>query len=266
MTSEDKSQIPLFSTEDERESPKNSDQLRENGTPNIAHKWTGFQGKTLWDWLQLLGFLAIPLVVACATIFFGVQQSNLANQQHENDQKIANQQHIDDQQSALDQQEATLLQAYLDNVQDLLLNHQLATKPTIEVRELARARTLATLRSLDPYRKGILLLFLDEANLIEKGNAKIDLRFADFSGAKIPGIDLHSTDLHGIGLRNADLRSVDLSNTNLSFADFRGADFLDINLRGADLTGAQIIQQQINQVETCKGATLPLGLTCHHNQ
>src|SRR5437773_11083588 len=29
---------------------------------------TGFTGKTLWDWLQLLGILAIPLVVAGATL------------------------------------------------------------------------------------------------------------------------------------------------------------------------------------------------------
>lgn len=25
--------------------------------------WTGFKGKTLWDWLNLLGVLAIPVVV-----------------------------------------------------------------------------------------------------------------------------------------------------------------------------------------------------------
>src|SRR5947209_917989 len=29
--------------------------------------WTGLNGKTLWDWLNLLGILAIPLVVAGAT-------------------------------------------------------------------------------------------------------------------------------------------------------------------------------------------------------
>src|SRR5260370_27696641 len=49
--------------------------------------------KTLWDWLQLLGVLAIPLVVAGATIFFGIQQANLAQQQHDNDQKISQQQY-----------------------------------------------------------------------------------------------------------------------------------------------------------------------------
>lgn len=209
-------------------------------------------GKTMWDWLDLIAKLAIPIVVVFATIAFGWWQVHLTDVQHQQDQ-----------QSSLDQQEATLLQAYLDNAQDLMLNHQLATKPTIEVRELARARTMATLKSLDPYRKGSLLIFLYEANLIEKGNAKIDLLLADFGGAKITGNDLHAADLHGISLKNADLRFVDLSDTDLSFADFRGADLLGANLRGANLTGNQITQQQLDQVDTCEGATLTQGETCH---
>ena len=145
----------------------------------------------------------------------------------------------------------------------------MGTKPTIEVRELARARTLATVKSLDSVRKGILLLFLYEANLIEKGNAKIDLHLADMSGAWIIGIDLHSADLHGIGLRNTDLHFVDLSDTDLSFADLRGDDLTGVNLRGANLTGNKITQQQLDQVNTCKDAILPIEdqrLTCHHGQ
>jgi hypothetical protein len=83
-------------------------------------------------------------VVLVATIGFGLLQLRLADLQHAQDQA-----------NALDQQRAGILQAYLDNVQDLLLNHQLATHPTIEVQELARALTLATVKNLDPVRKGI---------------------------------------------------------------------------------------------------------------
>ena len=138
MTTEDKSKIPLFSSEDEKEAQKELKRLRknENGVFKVNHKRTGFEDKTLWDWLQLMGILAIPLVVAGATLLFGIQQSNLANQQHENDQKIANQQHENDQkianqqheadkQSALDQQQAAILQTYIDNIQDLLLHDNL---------------------------------------------------------------------------------------------------------------------------------------------
>src|SRR5215204_7704898 len=36
--------------------------------------WTGFADKTLWEWLQLLGALAIPLVLAIAGFWFTTQQ------------------------------------------------------------------------------------------------------------------------------------------------------------------------------------------------
>lgn len=46
-----------------------------------SEQWTGFSGKTLWDWLQLLGVLAIQLVVVGAPIMFGWWQTQLANVQ-----------------------------------------------------------------------------------------------------------------------------------------------------------------------------------------
>jgi hypothetical protein len=163
-----------------------------------AQKWTGFSGKTLWDWLNLLGTLAIPLVVVLATIGFGWWQAHLADLQHQQDQ-----------QSALDQQRAAILQTYIDNIQDLLLNHNLlgdspqpkndADKVTIqETQELAHARTLTALQGLDLQRKGALLQFLHEAQLIGAVDPKtgkvvariIDLSFADLRGANLRGADL----------------------------------------------------------------------------
>src|SRR5207237_5754425 len=69
-------------------------------------KRSGFENKTLWDKLNFLGTLAIPVILALATIGFGWWQAHLAQQQHDTDQSIANQQHQTDQQRALDQQEA----------------------------------------------------------------------------------------------------------------------------------------------------------------
>jgi hypothetical protein len=37
--------------------------------------WTGFGETKLWDWLQLLGTLAIPVVVAEAAAWFSSQQA-----------------------------------------------------------------------------------------------------------------------------------------------------------------------------------------------
>jgi hypothetical protein len=36
----------------------------------FGFSWTGFSNKTLWDWLQLLGVLAIPVVVALGAAWF----------------------------------------------------------------------------------------------------------------------------------------------------------------------------------------------------
>jgi len=43
---------------------------------NIRFKWTGFAGKTLWDWLSVA---LIPLVIAVATIGLGLLQLYLAD-------------------------------------------------------------------------------------------------------------------------------------------------------------------------------------------
>jgi len=56
--------------------------------------WTGFNGnsksgKTLWDWLNLLGVLAIPIVVGFGVTWFTVRHNHdieIAREQHENDQ------------------------------------------------------------------------------------------------------------------------------------------------------------------------------------
>jgi 1,4-dihydroxy-2-naphthoate octaprenyltransferase len=50
-----------------------------------AFGWTGFADKTLWEWLQLLGALAIPVVLAAAGYWFSAQQDQ--RQQEIEDQR-----------------------------------------------------------------------------------------------------------------------------------------------------------------------------------
>jgi uncharacterized protein YjbI with pentapeptide repeats len=252
-------------------------------------------GKTLWDWLQLL---IIPIVLASATLGFGWWQANLANQQH-----------LQDQASALDQQQATILQTYIDNIQDLLLNHHLLnSSPRSDVAILARARTLTALQGLDPKRKGTLVQFIYEAKLIGFFNPGtdatkdiieppiIELNRADLSGAdlfaanlseanlstatlfaanlreailihaNLNDADLVIADLSGAHLSGASFRYAYLSGAHLTGADLRDANLFDAYLRGADLSTTNLTQQQLDQVLSCKDATLPPGLTCHLNQ
>src|SRR6266704_2896793 len=103
---------PLSSKEQER-----LNRFQQNGRKRLI-KGTGFAEKALWDWLMLLGVLAIPVAVAFGTLLFSQQQTQssqaASERQHQTDIQIANEQ----------QQEATL-QIYLDHISDLLLNHKL---------------------------------------------------------------------------------------------------------------------------------------------
>jgi uncharacterized protein YjbI with pentapeptide repeats len=259
MTSKDISQMPLFSPDDEKEAQKELKRLRknENGVFKVNHKRTGFEDKTLWDWLQLLGILAIPLVVAGATLLFSIQQANLANQQHEADR-----------QQALDQQQAAILQTYLDSVQDLLLHNNLlksslidTNNPYYDVAILARARTLTALQGLDPMRKGRLLQFIDEALLIGfmDDQGKLHIPIIILSGA-----DLSFADLSFVYLRGADLSGANLRGAKLGGAFLTGTNFTGADLSGADLSyTSDLTQKQLDEVGDCKNAILPEGLTCH---
>src|SRR5947209_8922709 len=78
-----------------------------------------FFGRPLWDWLNLLGVLAIPFVVTIVGLYFTQQ---ITQQQAQLSDAANKQQHQTDLQIAADQQRETTLQTYLDNMSDLLFN------------------------------------------------------------------------------------------------------------------------------------------------
>jgi hypothetical protein len=68
---------------------------------------TGFAGKTLWDWLQLISALAIPVVVGFGAVWFTIRQGKVADAENK------------------DNQCETALQAYIDKISELLLEKNL---------------------------------------------------------------------------------------------------------------------------------------------
>jgi arabinogalactan oligomer / maltooligosaccharide transport system substrate-binding protein len=205
------------------------------------------------DWLQ---FLIIPLLIALLGIGFTWVQNQTSLQ-------IAN-----------DQQRETILKTYLDNMSDLLLNQHLSTsKPGDAVREVARERTLITLRRLDAARNTILLRFLQDTHLIGIQNAVINLSNADLSNDDLSGANLSGNDLSGTILNGAFLNDADLSGAHLKGAflngaflgdaDLSGAFLGDADLNGADLNDARnLVQHQLDKVYSCTNAMLSIGLTC----
>jgi len=191
--------------------------------------------KTLYDWLQLVGILAIPVVVAWFTV------------RHNHDIDIARAQHENDQQITLDNQRETVLQTYLDKMSELLLHENLRkSERGDDVRIIAEARTLAALSKLDPNRKRIIIIFLYQSDLVVGDDRIIgldyaDLRGVDLSGLQIDGIHLVGAYLQGANLSGADLSRASLESANLDYANLSGTNLKDASLYGIDLTGANLV-------------------------
>src|SRR5215217_2543709 len=197
------------------------------------YQWTGFgesvqpksdnqeiqPRKTLWDWLQLF---IIPLALATIGLWFSAQQD--AHQQQIEKKRAMSDRQIEDQRA----QDAAL-QAYLDQMSELMLERKLHdSEEGSEVRTLAQARTRTILTRLDGRRKGSVVQFLYEASLINKKHPVVSLTsaFLPDGAPKSVNVGLRGADLRGAALREADLREADLSEAKLS-----GANLSDVNLR-----------------------------------
>jgi len=176
--------------------------------------------KTLWDWLQLLGILAIPVVVGFGAAWFTTRQVQASDEENK------------------DNQHENALQAYIDKMSELLLKEHLGENiPQYRgVGIIARARTLTVFRRLDAERKGSVLRFLHESRLIDRESYIIDLDGADLSGADLSWADLSRTNLMGANLSKANLSRAYLMGADLSRANLSRADLSRADLSGADLS------------------------------
>jgi uncharacterized protein YjbI with pentapeptide repeats len=187
--------------------------------------------KTLWDWLQLL---IVPLALAGIGFLFTVQQD--ARQQQIEDQRAEAEREL-----AVQRAQDEALQAYLDQMSDLILEKKLRNSGgDSEVRTLARARTLTALGRLGPDRKRSVVQFLYESSLIRKGNPIVNLDNADLSDANLRLLNLSDADLSDADLSDADLSHATLEDADLSETTLRGADLSYAKLRHADLSFADL--------------------------
>src|SRR5215218_3649024 len=96
-------------------------------------KWTGFADQTLWDWLKLLLAAAVPVVIA----YLGTRISTL--------------QYLGQQDAEKKRAQDEALQAYLDQMSQLLLTEDEEGKSLRDAKQgdiqstVARARTLTVL-------------------------------------------------------------------------------------------------------------------------
>lgn len=187
----------------------------------------GFADKSLWDWIGLLG---VPLAVTLiAGLFVMIAQRSGERARVERELNI-------------DRAREATLQGFLDRITDLIIDRGLLESDEgSPMRAVAHARMHAALRTLDGPRKGILVRFLHDSQLLIKGRAIVSLTLADLQGSDLSGADLSGSDISGANLAGADLYLADLAN--------------------ADLTMAVVTRAQLDEARDLDGATLPESLS-----
>ena len=233
---------------------------------NRFWQWTGFSNKTLWNFLELL---IVPAFLAGGAFYLEYQanerQREIADARYKQEQQIANDRYQQEQKLASDRYQQETLKVYFDQITQLLIEKNLRnSKPASEVGSMARARTVTALRELDGQRKGILLKFLTEANLISREQAVVELSTADLSNANLEYSYLYNVDLHGINLigaklsdgqKGAVINKSDLSGASLDHANLSHTNLKDTNLSGADLKDANLTEAKnlkSSQVKSAK--------------
>jgi uncharacterized protein YjbI with pentapeptide repeats len=203
-----------------------------------------------------------------------VAQRNLQQQTELEEQRRQTAGEIEDRRS----QDAAL-QAYFEQMGDLLTDHNLIDTDRRDIQQLALAQTLTVLARLDGPRKGALVRFLHGAELISTSKTIIRLTGANLRGAKLIGVDLvgaklsrgylSNANLHGANLRDTNFVFADLVGAKLTGADLRGAkligadlsdaDLSDADLGGADLSDAKVTEDQLAACKSLSGATMTDG-------
>lgn len=215
-------------------------------------EWSGFgtqlrppfveQAKTLWDWLQLL---IVPIILGLGGVLINhtLQQNeqSRAEKQAEVDRQIAKERDETERKIAEGRAQDQRLRAYLDRISELLLDRQLGDAEQVkdEVKTLARTLTLTTLRGLDGERKGAIVNFLYEANLI--GNLEMKA-IIDLKDADLTTINLSRSILFG-----ANLSRVNISGSNLHKMILAWGDFTEANLTGANLSESFLLETQLSE-------------------
>ena len=267
----------------------------------------GFNDKTVWDVLYLL---VVPLALAGVAAYLNkvqkdsedrtaksrqAEEENLAKHRRAEAHTLAEQRRKDNEVLGRARDNQIALQSFLDRITELLIdpNGEAIVRGMPKI-TLIRARTLAILPSLDGERRGLLLRFLYEAELIYRDRhileptgadfreadlfratlPEIYLRGATLEGAKLIETVLTRADLQSVMLRAARLDGAWLNNADLSFtqlpaafligthlndAVLRGANLEAAHLEGADLRGAELQDAVLDQVSYDSRTKWPHG-------
>jgi uncharacterized protein YjbI with pentapeptide repeats len=234
--------------------------------PENSPEWTGFgtfsettdetRYKTLWDWLDLI---IIPVSI-------GLFAWIITEYEKDNNKRIE-----------VEKSRENILDSFIRTMTELLVQYDLAGNPDQKRLAIAKTRINMALSQLDGSRKGQILQFLYESDLIDKtpkfklrganfNNAVLDnivlgeaeIRSAHFEDASLINANLNGIILNSCNFTNADLTGSQVDNTDFGYTnltnsrllnmDLTSVDFEGADLTNADLEGSKIKQEQLNNI------------------
>ncbi|MCA2711086.1 MAG: pentapeptide repeat-containing protein [Microcystis sp. M015S2] len=224
-------------------------------------KWSGFQKKSFWDWLQLL---IVPLMLA-----FGGLYVNYAFETR-------------DKQIAEEGKQQELLKDYFSKMQTLIVETKkskdsqpkiVETKKSVETTKskdsqpnpdgspllpefipIAQALTLAVLDELDGKRKGKVISYLADSKLItanikdQKSKPVIYLRKANLKEIVLEDVSLDGLSITGADMTEAKLTEVILTNSNLVSSKFINATLDTVDFSGSKLGNSNFYDADLKNI------------------
>ena len=175
--------------------------------------------KPIWDWLELL---LIPLLLALLGWF-------ITWKNNKNEREITKNKSL---QESFD--------SYLEFMSKLILENDMANSDDHKVPIIARARTINFLDSADSEKRGLVLQFLAETNLICAPNPIINLNGINLNKTKLRNIRLEKISLKGVHLKNCDFKGANLKGSDFTSSNFENCNLSNSNLENSNLTYADM--------------------------
>ncbi|TRT44716.1 MAG: pentapeptide repeat-containing protein [Microcystis aeruginosa Ma_QC_C_20070703_M131] len=259
-------------------------------------KWSGFQKKSFWDWLQLL---IVPLMLALGAFYLNSAAD------------------FRDSQIAQERKQQEILTDYFSKMQGLIVETKKSKQTPgskesnseerllLEFRSTAQALTLSVLEQLDGERKGKVIAYLAESQLITADNnepspqPEIELDGANLKGMVLNDVDqvvkngnklrviikksdmtdsrferiglFANSDLTGSNFSNSILTSVDFTNANMPQAKFikgkiNNVNFTDTILKETIFDGVKLENIVVSPATDFDNACFTTSTTFHHPQ
>lgn len=145
----------------------------------------------------------------------------------------------------------TILSDYLKTMTQVILEEN--PKKVQDKSAIFRAMTQAVLQELDPGRKRYLIMFLQDANLLQMTSKKQPplLLGANLTGANLQGMNLRLANLQSTNLSSVDLRGSNLVGANLTNAIFNNACYNNFTVFDKNFQPKVVGMRQLTSSKKC---------------